>query len=117
MRIGPRQAYEAVKHQRARKLFSCCFLLPILFAGACDSSDEKEPKLKTVQTPHGTVQYKEQSTGRKSFNDNVRELTAEERQRLQEYLAGVEPFVAQHEGEPVIVPWRSLGGGAPRTHD
>jgi iron complex transport system ATP-binding protein len=29
----------------------------------------------------------------------------------------VEPFVAQHQGEPVIVPWRSLGGGAPRAHD
>jgi iron complex transport system ATP-binding protein len=29
----------------------------------------------------------------------------------------VEPFVTQHEGEPVIVPWRSLGGGAPDARD
>jgi len=28
----------------------------------------------------------------------------------------VEPFVVQHDGEPVIVPWRALGG-APRTRD
>jgi iron complex transport system ATP-binding protein len=29
----------------------------------------------------------------------------------------VEPFVAQHDGEPVIVPWRSLGGGATSARD
>ena len=30
----------------------------------------------------------------------------------------IEPFVTQHDGEPVIVPWRSLdGGGAPRAND
>lgn len=29
----------------------------------------------------------------------------------------VEPFVARHEGEPVIVPWRALGAGAPRSRD
>ena len=29
----------------------------------------------------------------------------------------VEPFVTGHDGEPVIVPWRSLGGGAPSAHD
>jgi len=29
----------------------------------------------------------------------------------------VEPFVAEHEGEPVIVPWRSLGSDAARARD
>jgi len=29
----------------------------------------------------------------------------------------VEPFVAEHDGQPVIVPWRSLGGGAQSPRD
>ncbi len=29
----------------------------------------------------------------------------------------VEPYVAEHDGQPVIVPWRSLGGGAPSPRD
>jgi len=67
----------------------CCATL----VASCDERAET----KRLETPRGTIQYKETTSGaRGGIGDSLRELTSEQRAKIQTDLDHVEPFIRKY---------------------
>ena len=69
----------------------------IVCVGALIASCDNGAQVKQLETPRGTIQYKEVTTRPSTgFNDTLRELTSEQRAKIGADLTKVEPFIGRH---------------------